>query len=396
MVTNVKALDINLDDKVVNNDEVETIEITSLDNISKISLYKNVKEILIKKVNIDDISFVNSLNKLNKLNIYYSKVNLKELNNNYLNELNIISSKVIDDDFSSLNNLNISTLDLEGSYITSIYTLKGTLSLKKLGLSSISNLRSIDIVTTLPKLEELNITGSEELINDKVFEYIKRKNIVGSNYKESEYKYLNTGLDKELDNIITSLNLDNLSELDKIKSITIYVSELIKYDDDCFDKGVCSYPEIGFNMILKSLKGSGVCYHYAILTNKLLNRVGIKSYLVPGFTKNGLGHEWINIYLDDRWYGLDPTWISLYELNKLKTTGKSSYFMIELKNNNSFYKNHLEDVLPSNIVDPAEVIIDPVEKEDNTEKYEITYKIFVCSLIILFIISIYFKLKKRK
>lgn len=31
--------------------------------------------------------------------------------------------------------------------------------------------------------------------------------------------------------------------------------------------------------LLKSLNGKGTCYHYAFLTNKLLNRIGIKSYL---------------------------------------------------------------------------------------------------------------------
>ena len=88
LTTIVKSESVNIDDLVksnINNEEVLYLEITSSDNIDKLSQYKNVKKILIKNLNILDISFINNLDKLEELTIYYSKVNLDNFNNSNLN-----------------------------------------------------------------------------------------------------------------------------------------------------------------------------------------------------------------------------------------------------------------------------------------------------------------------
>ena len=51
-----------------------------------------------------------------------------------IRELDIISSYVVNDNFSNLANSNLKVLDLEGSYVTSIYTLKNVISLEELSL----------------------------------------------------------------------------------------------------------------------------------------------------------------------------------------------------------------------------------------------------------------------
>lgn len=393
--TNVKGVEINLNDIKSNYENITYVEVTDLDNIAKLNNLINLKEIYIKNVNIEDISFLNSLKKLEKVSIYYSKVNLEKLNNATIKEMNIINSYVINDNFSSLANSNLKILDLQGSYITSIYTLKNVISIEELTLSSITNLRSLVPITKLPKLQSLNISGQEDLVNDDVLNFIRKNNITGTNYDETQYMYLNgEELSYNLDKIIEELNLDELSDIDKIKEITLYVVDNIKYDEECGVNNKCEYNDINFNTLLKSLSGSGVCYHYAILTNELLNRVGIKSYLVSGYTKAGLGHEWINIYLDDKWYGLDPTWIDFEgRANKLRKTGKCAYFMVELTKNNSFYKEHLEDVLPSDIVDVNAVIVDEVVI-DNDEKIDIYEIVFITSIIVL-VVFIVVKMHKK-
>lgn len=376
---NVNAEDINLNDIKDNYENITYVEITNLDNIDNINKLINLKEIYIKNVNIDDISFINNLSKLEKLRIYYSKVDLSKINNPNLKELDIISSYVINDDFSRLANSNLKILDLEGSYVTSIYTLKNVISLEKLSLSSISNLRSLEPITFLPNLKVLNFGGSEDLVNEIVLEYIKKNNIVGTNYDETKYMHLDgEELNQKLDEIINNLKLQDLSPIEKIRKITLYVVDNISYDDDCGVNGKCEYSDINFNSLLKSLSGSGVCYHYAILTNELLNRVGIKSYLVSGFTLKGLAHEWLNIYLDGKWYGLDPTWIEFEgRSNTLRRTGKCTYFMTELKEKSYFYKEHIEDVLPSNIVNPNAVIVDEIVIAENTDIYKIIFIGFI-------------------
>lgn len=391
-ITNVYAENINLNDIKDNYENITYVEITDLENIDIIKKLVNLKEVYIKKVNIEDISFLNNLSKLEKVRIYYSKVDLSKINNSSIRELDIISSYVVNDNFSNLANSNLKVLDLEGSYVTSIYTLKNVISLEELSLSSISNLRSLEPITYLPNLKMLNFTGSEELVNDKVLDYIRKNNIVGTNYDESQYMYLDEELNKKLDDIIDSLKIEDLSEIEKIRKITLYVVDNLSYDEDCGVNNKCEYSDINFNSVLKSLSGKGVCYHYALLTNKLLNRVGIKSYLVSGFTLKGLAHEWINIYLDGKWYGLDPTWIDFNgRSTKLNKTGKCDYFMVELTKNSSFYKEHKEDVLPSNIVDVDAVIVDEIVVEDSIDIYKI---MFILSFVILFLFVGFLMYKK--
>lgn len=52
-----------------NYNNIVYVEITDLNNISK---FENLKEVYIKNINIEDISFLNSLTKLEKVSIYYN------------------------------------------------------------------------------------------------------------------------------------------------------------------------------------------------------------------------------------------------------------------------------------------------------------------------------------
>ncbi|MBQ6283116.1 MAG: hypothetical protein IJK66_06295 [Bacilli bacterium] len=395
-ITNCYADSIVLDNKISDNSEFITeVDITSVDNIDNLKYYKNVKKINIRNVVIDDISFLNDLNNLDSIVVFYSKVNLSKLNNIHIKEMTFINSYIVNDNFTPLINTSIKRLDLEGSYVTSIYTLKNIVSLEELYLNSISNLRSLEPITNLPKLKKLDFGGSEELVNKKVLDYIREKNIVGTNYDVTQYMFLNRELDTKLNEIIKSLKLDNLTDLEKIKKITTYVIDNIKYDDDCGIKSNCEYNELTFNILEKSLSGKGICYNYAHLENKLLNMVGIKSYLVSGFNKTGLGHEWVNVYLDKKWYAIDPTWIDTYvgEDKKFKTTGKSKFYMVDLEDK-TWNSLHKADVLPSKIVEPEKEIIDEVIIDSNiTKAQDNYYTIFIISIIIvcLFILIVIYK-----
>ncbi|MBQ1812917.1 MAG: hypothetical protein II119_03095 [Bacilli bacterium] len=395
-ITNCYADSIVLDNKISDNSEFITeVDITSVDNIDNLKYYKNVKKINIRNVVIDDISFLNDLNNLDSIVVFYSKINLSKLNNIHIKEMTFINSYIVNDNFTPLINTSIKRLDLEGSYVTSIYTLKNIVSLEELYLNSISNLRSLEPITNLPKLKKLDFGGSEELVNKKVLDYIREKNIVGTNYDVTQYMFLNRGLDTKLNEIIKSLKLDNLTDLEKIKKITTYVIDNIKYDDDCGIKSNCEYNELTFNILEKSLSGKGICYNYAHLENKLLNMVGIKSYLVSGFNKTGLGHEWVNVYLDKKWYAIDPTWIDTYvgEAKKFKTTGKSKFYMVDLEDK-TWNSLHKADVLPSKIVEPEKEIIDEVIIDSNiTKAQDNYYTIFIISIIIvcLFILIVIYK-----
>ncbi len=398
---NVYADDLlyNLDDLVkennINYENINYVEITSITNIDELKKYNKINKILIKDIQINDISFINSLTELKEITIYYSKINLKDFNNYNVNTVKILSSYIQDDDLKSLSNIdNLEVLNLDGSYIENIESVKYLKTLKELSVSSISNLKSLDVITNLKNLKIFNFSGSEELINEKVLSYMRKNNITGYLYDKSKYSLLDGNTyNNELNKIIESLELDGLNDIDKIKKITLYVLENMKYDDDCNTKKGCSNPNISFNRVLTSLSYKGVCYHYALLETKLLNKANIKAYLVSGYNESNIGHEWVNIYLDDKWYAIDPTWMDYNNIiNSLKQTGNASYYMIDLSDKieqEKFYKKHKADVIPSNIIDVNGKYIDKTEilKKD-IDVYEIINVIFILFGFIFLIYTI--------
>ncbi|MEO6538994.1 MAG: transglutaminase domain-containing protein [Ferruginibacter sp.] len=57
----------------------------------------------------------------------------------------------------------------------------------------------------------------------------------------------------------------------------------------------------------------GVCENYAAIFNDVAVRVGLTSFVVDGYTKQGgstdrMGHSWCAICLQDEWLFCDPTW----------------------------------------------------------------------------------------
>ena len=113
---------------------------------------------------------------------------------------------------------------------------------------------------------------------------------------------------------------DNFSrETDKSRAIFVWIANNIRYDIENIS-AVNTYKNTGeiINKVLKTRKG--VCMHYAELYNEIANRVGIKSYVVPGYTKqNGsvdkLPHAWCASLIGSTWFLIDPTWGSGYIQN---------------------------------------------------------------------------------
>jgi hypothetical protein len=83
---------------------------------------------------------------------------------------------------------------------------------------------------------------------------------------------------------------------------------------------------------LKTKKG--VCMHYAEVFNAVSNKLGIKCYVIEGFTKqNGkvanVSHAWCAAKIDNKWFLFDPTWGSGYVNNgKFFKKINNSYFMV--------------------------------------------------------------------
>jgi hypothetical protein len=102
------------------------------------------------------------------------------------------------------------------------------------------------------------------------------------------------------------------SSNDKARAIFIWVATNIQYD-------VANMYAINFYQNVDEIvdtvmkKRRGICMHFAELFNRIANEVGLKSYVVEGYTKqNGIvdyiPHAWCAAMIDSNWFLFDPTW----------------------------------------------------------------------------------------
>lgn len=119
---------------------------------------------------------------------------------------------------------------------------------------------------------------------------------------------------------------------DKSRAIFVWIAKNIRYDiDNMF--AINFYANSGelIDVVLKTRKG--ICMHYSELFNDIAKKVGLRSYVVTGFTKqNGfidyIPHSWCAVFIGSSWALLDPTWGSGYVQNsKYVSELNNFYFM---------------------------------------------------------------------
>lgn len=139
---------------------------------------------------------------------------------------------------------------------------------------------------------------------------------------------LTTSTTKIADYISSNFKTPN----DKIRAVFFWTASTISYDVvNMLNQDPNQTEEFKIKSALDSKKG--VCMHYAAVFNDLANKVGVRTYVVEGYTKQygkiaTLGHSWCASQLDGKWLLFDPTWGSGYVLNQ----------MYVKKLNNSFFK----------------------------------------------------------
>jgi len=114
------------------------------------------------------------------------------------------------------------------------------------------------------------------------------------------------------DAIANYINSNFKTENDKIRAVFYWTASNISYDvKNMFAVNLNQTTQEKIVNTLKTKKG--VCIHYAEVFNEISNKVGIKSYIIEGYTKqNGkiaaLSHAWCAAKIDSKWYLFDPTW----------------------------------------------------------------------------------------
>ncbi|TRX38974.1 transglutaminase domain-containing protein [Flavobacterium restrictum] len=112
--------------------------------------------------------------------------------------------------------------------------------------------------------------------------------------------------------IASYINANFNTESDKVRAAFFWTATTISYDIaniNTIDYNTTSEQKI--NATLSSHKG--VCIHYAEVFNSIANQVGVKSYVVHGYTKQfgaiaTVAHAWCSVKIDSKWWLMDPTW----------------------------------------------------------------------------------------
>jgi hypothetical protein len=143
--------------------------------------------------------------------------------------------------------------------------------------------------------------------------------VIGFGQTKVNYTLVDSKMDKIPHNLSTSttgiaeyINANFKSENDKVRAAFYWTASNIRYDIENIES--IDYKEISQDKIKNAvLTKKGVCIHYAEVFNDIAKRVGVKSYLVYGYTKqNGkidiLAHAWCTAKIDNTWWLFDPTW----------------------------------------------------------------------------------------
>ena len=104
--------------------------------------------------------------------------------------------------------------------------------------------------------------------------------------------------------IANYINANFKTETDKIRADFYWTASNISYD--VANRYAVNSHETGAEKITKTLKTKkGVCIHYATVFNALVQKIGIQSYIIEGYTKqNGkvsdLAHAWTAAEIDKK------------------------------------------------------------------------------------------------
>jgi hypothetical protein len=130
---------------------------------------------------------------------------------------------------------------------------------------------------------------------------------------------------------------------EKSRAVFIWIAKNIQYDfDSIFTANYYQNPSEVSEKILKTR--IGVCLQYADLFSEIASKVGIKSYVIQGYTQQHgvvdyLPHVWSAGFIDSAWYLFDPTWGSGFVTNgRFVKQVNYYYFMAKPEN---LIKSHM-------------------------------------------------------
>jgi len=142
--------------------------------------------------------------------------------------------------------------------------------------------------------------------------------------------------------IANYINLNFYSQEEKSRAIFCWIAENIQYDFDNMYAINMYNSDISSDETLKTRRG--ICTNFSSLYSDIANKVGVKTYVISGYTRNKKlvdpnPHSWCVSMIDSSWYMIDPTWGSGYIQNYLYVKKiNNKFFKIKP---NRFIKTHI-------------------------------------------------------
>ena len=115
-----------------------------------------------------------------------------------------------------------------------------------------------------------------------------------------------------MEDIATYIKANFSTDEEKARAAFYWISQTISYDIASMNS--TNYYENEQQVVDEVMKSrKGVCMHYATLMSRICNRVGVKTFVVGGYTRqNGkvdiLSHAWNVSFVNGKWQIIDPTW----------------------------------------------------------------------------------------
>ncbi len=119
-----------------------------------------------------------------------------------------------------------------------------------------------------------------------------------------------------VDTLARRLTINYANEIDKVRSIFVWIANNISYDIDNFDKGNLNSQNVEVEHVLQCKRT--VCSGYANLFKRMCDFAGIKCLKIRGYARNThyvpgtplerIKHAWNIILVNKNLYIIDPTW----------------------------------------------------------------------------------------
>lgn len=192
---------------------------------------------------------------------------------------------------------SLKDLCIVGGVFFSVTDLLNCNNLKYINLQHCYDIKDAEFLTELPNLDILRLSELAAIYLD---EYSLDKLPIAAIEKKPIKEYIN-----KLDEIANTLNDENLSDEDKIKNITTYLTDKYDYNKGIYNEKTGRALSLQYNRkpISESFKSNYIiCINYTCLFQALANRLNIDSMIITNDN-----HGWNYANFDGEYKGIDIT-----------------------------------------------------------------------------------------